>query len=193
MNNQGLTDTNMLAKLFELEDAGGKGKGLFAKELIPQGTVVSFECTQCRRISEDDFASIPTKEKSFIFKYGYRKAYGSYLLPYDEIIYLNHSCNANILDSGKGFDIVVRNIAGSEEATYDYRSFPRDSDEIGFECMCSEDNCCRVVKSIDDHAEAQRSELMKYWKGRVDAALICIGKIDQQPLRDKLPIIESFR
>ena len=62
----------MLAKLFKLKDAGGEGKGLFAKELIPQGTGVSFECTQCRRISKDDFESIPTKEKSFIFKYGYR-------------------------------------------------------------------------------------------------------------------------
>ena len=81
----------MLAKLFELKDAGGEGKGLglFAKELIPQGTGVSFECTQCRRISKDDFESIPTKEKSFIFKYGYRKSDGSYLLPCDEIIYLN--------------------------------------------------------------------------------------------------------
>lgn len=79
----------MLAKLFELKDAGGKGKGLFAKELIPQGTGVSFEFTQCRRISKDDFESIPTKEKSFIFKYGYRKVDGSYLLQCDEIIYLN--------------------------------------------------------------------------------------------------------
>ena len=44
----------MLAKLFELKDAGGRGKGLFAKELIPQGTGVSSECTQCRRISKDE-------------------------------------------------------------------------------------------------------------------------------------------
>ncbi len=36
-----------------------------------------------------DFESIPTKEKSFIFKHGYRKPDGSYLLPCDEIIYLN--------------------------------------------------------------------------------------------------------
>lgn len=80
----------MLAKLFELKGAGGTGKGLglFAKEPIPQGTGVSFECTQCRRISKDDFESIPTKEKSFIFKYGYRKVDGSYLLQCDEIIYL---------------------------------------------------------------------------------------------------------
>ncbi len=79
----------MLAKLFKLKDAGGKGKGLFAKELIPQGTGVSFEYTPCRRISKDDFESIPTKEKSFIFKSDYRIADGSYLLQCDEIIYLD--------------------------------------------------------------------------------------------------------
>jgi hypothetical protein len=34
----------MLAKLFEVKDAGNKGKGLFAKEPIPKRTIVSFEC-----------------------------------------------------------------------------------------------------------------------------------------------------
>jgi hypothetical protein len=68
---------------------------------------------------------------------------------------------ANILDSGKGVDIVIRNIARDEEATYDYRSFPRDSDEFEFECMCNEDDCFRVVTTIDDHPPAQRSELRK--------------------------------
>src|SRR5919106_5524972 len=168
----------MLAKLFELKDAGGKGKGLFARKPILKGTIISFECPKCRRIPKEDFEVIPTKEKSFIFKYGYKKVDGSYLLPCDEIIYLNHSCNANILASRKGFDIVVKDIAKGEEATYDYRSFFfHDSDE--FECMCGEDNCCRIVRSVDDHSHAQRRELFKVWKRRVNAALICIGKIEQ--------------
>ncbi|MDQ4101300.1 MAG: hypothetical protein M3115_03830 [Thermoproteota archaeon] len=183
----------MLAKLFELRDAGSKGKGLFAKEMILKGTVVYFECTQCRRISKYDFESIMTKvKKSYILKYAYRKTDGSYLLPCDEIIYLNHSCNANILDSGKGFDIVVKNIARGEEATYDYRIF-HHSDEFDFECMCGEVNCCRVVRSIDDHPQAQANELKKFWKKRVDAALGSISKIEQQPLKDRLPILESFK
>ena len=55
-------------------------------------------------------------------KYGYTKADGSYLVPCDEINYLNHSCNASVLDSGRGFDIVVKDIAKGEEATHDYRS-----------------------------------------------------------------------
>jgi uncharacterized protein len=185
----------MLAKLFEVKDAGDKGKGLFAKEPIPIGTIVSFECQQCIRISKDDFELILTnKEKSLILRYGYRKADGSYLLPCDEIIYLNHSCSANILDSGKGFDIVVKNIARGEEATYDYRFFFfffQNSDE--FECMCGEDNCCKIVRSIYDQHNPQRCEVLEFWKKRVEAALICIDKIDKQPLKDKLPHIESFK
>ena len=114
----------MLAKLFEVKNAGDKGKGLFAKESIPVGTIVSFECQQCIGMSKDDFESIlNNKERSLVLRYGYRKADGSYLLPCDEIIYLNHSCIANILDSGKGFEIVVKDVAKGEEATYDYRSF----------------------------------------------------------------------
>ena len=143
-----------------------------------------------KNLKKDDFESIPTKEKSLIFKYGYRKPDGSYLLPCGEIIYLNHSCSANILDSGKEFDIVVKDIARGEEAKYDYRSFLHDSDEFEFECMCGEDNCYRIVRSIEDHPHAQCRELIKVWNRRVDAALICIGKIDQQPLKGKLlPII----
>jgi uncharacterized protein len=182
----------MLAKLFEVKDAGEKGKGLFARDPIPKGTVVFFECKPCKRISKDDFQLIPTnKEKSFILQYGYRKADGSYLLPCDEIIYLNHSCSANILDSGKGFDIMVEDIARGEEATYDYRLFfCQESDE--FECICGEDNCCKLVRSVHDQHNPQRYELMKLWKRSVDDALMCSGKVDQPP-NDRLLHIESSK
>jgi hypothetical protein len=181
----------MLAKLFEVKDEGNNGKGLFAKGLIPRGTIVSFECPLCISISKDDFEFLLTNnEKSLILRYSYRKADGSYLLPWDDIIYLNHSCNANIFDSGKGFDIVVRGMAKGEEATYDYRSFFfHDSEE--FECVCGEDNCCKIVRSVHDQHNPQRCELMEVWEMSVDAALFCSDKVDQ-PLADKLsPIVSS--
>lgn len=34
----------MLARLFEVSEARGKGKGLFARELVPKGMAVFFEC-----------------------------------------------------------------------------------------------------------------------------------------------------
>jgi hypothetical protein len=183
----------MLAKLFEVKDSGNRGKGLFAKEPIPKGTIVSFECQNCIRMSKYDFEFMLTNsEKSIILKYGYRKEDGSYLLPCDEIIYLNHSCNANILDSGKGFDIVVKDIARGEEATYDYRCFFFEGSEE-FECSCGEDkNCCKIVRSVHDQYNPQRYELMDIWKRSVDDALICSDKVDQ-PLNDELPHIDSSK
>ena len=44
MNTKGQAYTYMLAKLFEVKDTGGKGKGLFAKEMVLKGIVISFEC-----------------------------------------------------------------------------------------------------------------------------------------------------
>jgi hypothetical protein len=61
--------------------------------------------------NKDGFQLLPEDEKNFILKYGYAEADGSYLVPCDEIIYLDHSCNANTLDFDRGFDIVVRDIA----------------------------------------------------------------------------------
>jgi uncharacterized protein len=102
----------MVARLFEVRETRGKGKGLFARELVPKRMAVFFECQAC--MQEDNktgFQWLPEDEKNFILKYGYAKANGSYLVPCDEIIYLDHSCNANTLDFDRGFDIVVRDIA----------------------------------------------------------------------------------
>jgi nucleoside-diphosphate-sugar epimerase len=94
-------------------------------------------------------------EKCLILKYAYRKADSSYFLPYDEIIYLNHSCNANILDSGKGFDIVVRDISRGEEATYDYRSFslPAGDGKVSFVDVRDIASVAATVLTKDDGEE----------------------------------------
>lgn len=101
----------MLARLFEVSEARGKGKGLFARELVPKGMTVFFECQPCRKIIKTGFQLLPEDEKNFILKYSYAEADGSYLVPCDEIICLDHSCNANTLDFDRGFDIVVPDIA----------------------------------------------------------------------------------
>ena len=170
----------MLARLFEVRETGSRGKGLFAKLPVPKGTIVFFECQQCKKIQRDAFLQLAEKDRNFVLEYGYAKPDGSYLLPCDEIIYLNHSCNANILDSGRGFDIVVRDIAKGEEATYDYRLFGEGT-ELGFQCLCGEGVCCGVVRSVHPPPK----ELAGFWKERIDSALGCAGNV-YQPL-GKLP------
>jgi hypothetical protein len=86
----------MLARLFEVSETRGKGKGLFARELVPKGMAVFFECQPCRNITKTSFQLLPEDEKNFILKYGYAEADGSY---------------TNTLDFDRGFDIVVPDIA----------------------------------------------------------------------------------
>jgi hypothetical protein len=160
----------MLAKLFEVKDTNTNGKGLYAKCFIPKGTITFFECQKCRNVSTEEFKSmLTTVERNDVMMYGYRKADGSYLLPCDEIIYLNHSCNANILDSGMGFDVTVEDIKRGDEATYDYRFF-HDPDELEFKCLCGKVNCCKVVRCI----HPAPTELSEYWRKRIDSALFSI-------------------
>lgn len=83
------------------------------------------------------FALLAEVEIAFVQKHRYTKAGRLYLVPCDEIIYLNHSCNANILDSDRGFDIVVSDIAEGKEATCDYRRL-HDADELAFQCLCGD-------------------------------------------------------
>ncbi|MCI0559813.1 MAG: SET domain-containing protein [Nitrososphaera sp.] len=172
----------MLAKLFIVGQTTDRGKGLFAAERVPKGTIVFFECRQCKRIPVNEFNSFAQSEKEFILKYGYRKADGSHLLPCDEIIYLNHSCDANILDSGQGYDIVVSDIEEGVEATYDYRQF-NDADGQSFSCHCGEQACCRIVRFL--HPPPR--ELADMWKRRINSALPQLTSVTQ-PLESELQL-----
>jgi hypothetical protein len=170
----------MLARLFEVRQTRDKGKALFATAFVPKGTIIAFECQQCTRISPERFALLPTVERDHILRYGYTKADGSHLLPCDEIIYLNHSCNANVLDSGRGYDIVVRDISEGEEATYDYRVF-HNSNDLAFQCLCGDSSCCGTVRCV----YPQPSALTIAWADKINSALKNIDKV-RQPLKEKV-------
>lgn len=170
----------MIAKLFEVRETGNRGKGLFAQELVPKGTIVCFECSKCRVMSaaEIGFDRMSEKEKEGLLGYAYRKKDGSFVAPCDETRYLNHSCNANILGTEFGFDIVVRDISKGEEATYDYRDF---YDEVKMPCQCGEANCCKLVTF--EHPVPP--ELKKFWNDKINAALKLVNKV-KQPLKEEL-------
>ncbi len=170
----------MIARLFEVKETKNKGKGLFAKEVVPKGTIVCFECDKCRTRSAEElgYYRMSDKEKMALLDYAYRKKDGTFVLPCDETRYLNHSCNANILGAEYGFDIVVRDIKKGEEATYDYRDF---YDDVKMPCFCGESNCCKVV----DFKHPVPKELQRFWDEKVSAALKLVNKVEQ-PLKEAL-------
>jgi uncharacterized protein len=170
----------MLADLFEVKETAKKGKGLFAKEFIPKGTIVCFECDKCRVLtaSEIGYDDMSEAEKMKLLDYAYRKKDGTFVLPCDETRYLNHSCNANILTADIGFDIVVKDIKKGEEATYAYRDF---YDDVRMPCYCEEDNCCKVVIFVHPIPE----KLKEFWQKKIDSALKEVNNV-KQPLKGEL-------
>jgi SET domain-containing protein len=170
----------MLAKLFDVKETKGKGKGLFAKEFVPKGTIVCFECKKCRVLtaSELDYDKMSEAQKIKLLDWAYRKKDGTFVAPCDETRYVNHSCNANVLGTEFGFDIAVRNIRKGEEATYDYRDF---YDEVKMPCRCKEKNCCKVVNFVHPVPD----ELKEFWDKRVKSALELVNKV-KQPLKKEL-------
>lgn len=176
----------MLANLFEVRQTKKKGKGLFAKEFIPKGTIVCFECDKCRvfSASEIGYDKMSDKEKMKLLDYAYRKEDGTFVVPCGDIRYLNHSCNSNILTSDLGFDIVVMDIKKSEEATYDYRNFYED---VKMPCYCAEKDCCKIVEFTHPVPE----ELDKLWRKKISSALKYVNRV-YQPLKEELQQISIF-
>lgn len=170
----------MLANLFEVKESKNKGKGLFAKELIPKGTIVCFECDKCRVLTASDlgYDNMSEEEKMKLLDYAYRKKDGTFVAPCGDVRYFNHSCNANVLGTELGFDIVVRDIKKGEEATYDYRDF---YDDVKMPCYCKEKNCCKVVEFIHPVPK----ELQELWQKRINFALKHVNKV-KQPLKEEL-------
>jgi SET domain-containing protein len=168
----------MYARLFVVKDTGNKGKGLFADRPIAKGTIVGFQCEKCEILSGIDPERMTQEERDALFLRAYRREDGTFVAPCDESRYINHSCDANILDSGQGFDIVVRDIREGEEATFDYRCF---YDDLNMPCHCGSDVCCKVVTCVHPIPH----EIARFWAKRVDVALKRVAEVPQ-PLMEEL-------
>lgn len=169
----------MQADLFILKKARGKGKGLFAKQDIPRGTIVFFECPKCRVTPKSEFQRLSPQQRERMLFHSYTVKNGSVVTPCGTSIYMNHSCDANILDTGRGFDIVVRDIKRGEEATYDYRTFY--DEDWGFECRCGAPDCCGTFACRHPLPRGLRAK----WDRLLKPALRRARRVPQ-PLRKQL-------
>lgn len=161
-----------------------KGFGIFAEKRIPKGTITCFECSKCHRFySKPDLDTVSAPLRKRILKYSYEREDGILLFPCDDVIYINHSCNANTLGTGHGFDIAVRDIEKGEEITYDYRMFYENkwrSDDYytKFACQCGEPNCVGEVRFIGPRHNPGRV-LIEEWKRKISSSLRHMLKVDQ--------------
>ena len=107
-----------------------QGIGVFADQFIPKGTLVQkFIAGVDVEITPEQFAVLSDIVKGTILHYAYRhKKARNYILPSDDVRFLNHSENPNLIstDSREEIDIASRDIQKGEELTANYRDFDAD-------------------------------------------------------------------
>ena len=81
------------------------------------------------------------------------------------MLYLNHSCDANLGIRGEITFVAMRDIRASEELTHDW--VMTDDDDYSVECKCGAPNCRKIVTGKD----WQRLELQKRYEGYFPAHL----------------------
>jgi hypothetical protein len=173
----------MIADLFEIKEADkkyGKGKfqrkGVFAKQFIPKGTIIYFECKKCRPWKKDELARLSKVELSSVKERSYPIKYCDKILWYN-----NHSCNANTLDMNNRVSIVVRDIKKGEEQTEDYRIYCQNKLHFKGGCRCGAKDCMKTTT----FKQPAPKKLQRLWKRKINMALKLANTVNQ-PLKKQL-------
>ncbi|MBP9706137.1 MAG: SET domain-containing protein-lysine N-methyltransferase [Oligoflexales bacterium] len=105
-------------------------------------------------------------------KYSYVDNSGRYILSWDHAKYVNHSCSANSMSTGYGFEIALRDIDVGEQITDEYGLFNMF---YNLKCACGSSNCRGTIKKDD------MMTFSKIWDEQVKEVLSQI-KVPEQPL-----------
>jgi SET domain-containing protein len=107
----------------KLDKSHISGIGLFADCEIKQGSVVYLKSPKLDlKLSKEDFNNLNEIEQKTISHYGYLAKDGFYYLDFDDIRFLNHSDNPNLILIGNELR-AVRLINSGEELTQNYNEF----------------------------------------------------------------------
>jgi SET domain-containing protein len=122
--------------LIHVKQARGKGRGVFARQFIPEGTV--FERVPVLVIPEDEILEQPGMLSHYVFEWG--KGTVALALGFGSMY--NHSFNPNARydDVGRQTKIftALRDISAGEEVTINYNGDESDQSPVGFDVQENE-------------------------------------------------------
>ncbi len=121
-------------------------------------------------IPEDQVEDLPVLMRNDLRKFTYRNKEGSYTIPWDLARYVNHSCDANVLDLGYVGGIAVRDIHIDDEFTAEYSTNLCES----FVCHCQTAQCRGTV-----HAQEDIQEYWQRWDDRLWSVLHLVREVPQ--------------
>lgn len=148
------------------------GYGVFAKKLIPMGTITWTPDPLQIVLKPEDVDNLSQPFQEIVYRYAYRNSRGLYLIESDFGRFVNHSSRSNCLSTAYDFELAVRDILPGEELTDDYGTLNIDEP---FECL-SEPGTSRTLILPDD--------ILRYheeWDASLNAAFKELIKV-QQPL-----------
>lgn len=131
----------------EIKKSDTAGLGLFAKEPMRKGEIVSVRGGHI--ITRQMEAEIKKPEGYW----GYPIADEFVLAPFnsqevdDVMMFLNHSCEPNVGILGQIIFVAMREINCDEELTIDYAMFGADKEPM--QCNCRSSECRRLIKDSD--------------------------------------------
>jgi len=131
----------------EIRTSDTEGRGLFAKELIRKGEIVSVRGGHIITRQMEENVNKPDGY------WGYPIADDYVLAPLntqevaDVMMFLNHSCDPNVGILGQIIFVAMRDIDSNEELTIDYAMFGANKEPM--QCNCRSSNCRGIITDSD--------------------------------------------
>lgn len=122
------------------------GYGIFAKKLIPKGTITYVQDSLEIVIPPEQLQHYSHEMQAVIEKYSFIDQYGQRIISWDIAKYVNHCCQCNTISTGYGFEIAIRDIQAGEQITDEYGIF-NIQDEM--QLFCDKDGCRKYVRPQD--------------------------------------------
>ena len=154
------------------------GYGVFAKELIPEGTITYVKDSLEIVVSQVDFDKHEPDMQAVIEKYSYMDQNGDRIISWDFAKYVNHCCNCNTISTGYGFEMAIRDIQAGEQITDEYGIFNIDED---FDLVCSQAGCRKRVSPND------LDVYYPIWDEKIKSSFAKFNQVEQ-PL---LPLVDA--
>lgn len=156
VNKNLLTGYSNIHPHLEVKDSPIQGKGLFTEVYVSKATIL-FEIMG-KRFQHDYDPSLSQQNPNWI---GIGHEEWLELGPGDIAIYLNHSCNPNVIINGKLQLITMKPLKAQEELLLDYSTTELDP-YWKMDCGCGADECRKVLHSFQLLPDKLQKKYRKY-------------------------------
>ena len=146
------------------------GYGVFATQLIPQGTIVYVKDSLEIEVSLAEYQQHRPEMQEVIEKYSYIDEQGARIISWDLAKYVNHCCQCNTISTGYGFEIALRDIQAEEQITDEYGIFNLEQEMI-LQCSCT--GCRGIIRPGDFEVYYPR------WDKQIKEALQNFQQVEQ--------------